>query len=103
MDSNAHSMAERLRKARGHLDGAIRLAEADAACPDLLRQLAAVLTTVEGASRLVLRHHLEACMVEAIAQGRAEEAVEELMGTLSYDRRLLRPLPGLEAAAGLED
>ena len=93
MDPHPDMVAERLRKARGHLDGAIRLAESGARCPSVMRQVAAVLTTLEGTNRLLLEHHLTTCVVRAIEDDRTDEAVDELMATLSYDRRLLRPPP----------
>ena len=83
----------RLRTARGHLDGVIRMVEADAYCPDVMKQLAAVQGLLEATSRIVLRQHLETCVATAMRQGRTEEIVDELMETLKYDKRVLRPLP----------
>ena len=35
---------------------------------------------------MVLRNHLETCVVAAVKAGRAEQIVEELMEALRYDR-----------------
>lgn len=83
----------RLKTARGHLDGIVRMVEADAWCPDIMKQLAAVQGMLEGTSREVFRHHLEGHVAEAIRAGRGEQIVDELMETLKYDKRVLRPLP----------
>ncbi|HVL99954.1 MAG TPA: metal-sensitive transcriptional regulator [Egibacteraceae bacterium] len=83
----------RLKTARGHLDGVVRMVEAGAYCPDVMKQLAAVQGTLEAASRTVFRNHLETCVADAIRAGRTEEIVDELMETLKYDRRVLRPTP----------
>jgi DNA-binding FrmR family transcriptional regulator len=86
-------VTNRLKTARGHLDGIIRMVETDAWCPDIMKQLAAVQGMLEGTSREVFRHHLEGHVADAIRAGRGEEIVDELMETLKYDKRVLRPAP----------
>lgn len=92
-----HTAVNRLKTARGHLDGVIRMIEADAYCPDVMKQLAAVQGMLEATSRLVFRNHLETCVATAMREGRTEEIVDELMETLKYDKRVLRPTPLEEA------
>ncbi|MDQ3932035.1 MAG: metal-sensitive transcriptional regulator, partial [Actinomycetota bacterium] len=95
----------RLRTARGHLDGVIRMVEAGAYCPDVMKQLSAVQGLLEGTSRGVLRNHLETCVAQAMREGRVEEIVDELMEALKYDKWALRPAPAddeLGAAVGGE-
>lgn len=75
----------RLRIARGHLDGVIRMVEQSAYCPDVMKQLAAIQGSVEGANRLVLRNHLETCVAEAVREGRTVDVVDELMEALRFD------------------
>lgn len=81
----------RLKTARGHLDGVVRMVEEEAYCPDVMKQLAAVQGMLERTSRLVLRGHLETCVAKAMQEGRTAEIVDELMETLKYDKRVLRP------------
>ncbi len=85
------SVLNRVKTARGQLDGIVRLVEQGAYCPDVMKQLAAVQGLLESASRTMLRNHLETCVVEAVRAGRTEEIVDELMETLKYDRQALRP------------
>jgi DNA-binding FrmR family transcriptional regulator len=85
------TVVNRLKTARGHLDGIMRMAESDAYCPDLMKQLAAVQGMLEGTSRLVFRNHLETCVATAMREGRTEEILDELMETLKYDKRVLNP------------
>ena len=87
------SVTNRLKTARGHLDGVIRMVEDDAYCPDIMKQLAAVQGLLEGTSRVVFRNHLETCVADAMRNGRTEEIVDELMEPLKYDKRVLRPTP----------
>lgn len=80
------SVINRLKTARGHLDAVIRMVEENVYCPELMKQLSAVQGSVERASRLVLRNHLETCVAEAMREGRTGEIVDELMEALRYDR-----------------
>jgi DNA-binding FrmR family transcriptional regulator len=62
------------------------MVDEDAYCPDIMKQLSAVQGQLERANRLVLRNHLETCVAAAMAAGRTEEIVEELMQALRFDR-----------------
>lgn len=93
MPDYQQSVANRLKTARGHLDGVVRMVDADAYCPDIMKQLSAVQGLLEATSRVVLRHHLEGCVARAMQEGRTEAIVDELMETLKFDRHVLRPDP----------
>ena len=93
MSAYGQTVSTRLKTARGHLEGVLRMVEREAYCPDVMKQLAAVQGMLEATSREVLRHHLETCVVKAMQEGRVEEIVDELMATLKYDKRVLRPVP----------
>jgi DNA-binding FrmR family transcriptional regulator len=80
------SVINGLRSARGHLDAVLRMVDEDAYCPDIMKQLSAVQGQLERANRLVLRNHLETCVAAAMAAGRTEEIVDELMQALRFDR-----------------
>lgn len=86
----------RLRTARGHLDGVIRMVEDETYCPEVMKQLSAIQGAVKGANRLMLRNHLETCVADAMREGRTEEIVAELMEALRFD-------PGPVAAADVPD
>lgn len=75
----------RLKVARGHLDGVIRMVEDEAYCPDVMKQLSAVQGSVQAANRLMLRNHLETCVADAMQAGRTAEIVDELMEALRFD------------------
>ena len=93
MDDYTKTVTNRLKTARGHLDGIIRMVEDDQWCPDIMKQLAAVQGTLESTSREVFRHHLETHVADAVTTGRGAEIIDELMETLKYDTRVLRPTP----------
>jgi DNA-binding FrmR family transcriptional regulator len=90
------ALLRRLKNARGHLDGVIRMVEDGAYCPDVMKQLSAVQGAVQGANRLMLRNHLETCVAAAMRAGQTGEIVDELMEALRFDPG--PPASGLEPA-----
>ena len=94
-------MLNRLKTSRGHLDAVIRMVEDEAYCPEVMKQLSAVQGSLERASRIVLRNHLETCVAAAMVAGRTDEIVEELMEALRYDR--ISTGPGAELALSGEE
>ena len=95
---NQASVLNRLKTARGHMDGVIRMVEQGAYCPDVMKQLSAVQGSLERASRLVLRSHLETCVAAAMRAGRTTEIVDELMEALRYDRIATGPTAAVDRA-----
>lgn len=89
------SVLNRLKTARGHMDAVVRMVENDEYCPEIMKQLSAVQGSLERASRLVLRNHLETCVAAAMQAGRTGEIVDELMDALRYDRIATGPGPEL--------
>jgi hypothetical protein len=67
-----------------------------------MKQLSAVQGLLEGASRIMLRRHLETCVAKAMQEGRTAEIVDELMETLKFDKHVFRP-PPVPAHDGSED
>lgn len=80
MRAEATSVEFRLRSAQGHLEGVIRMVEEDRYCIEVLQQLDAVDGALQRTRREILESHLRGCVPEAMAAGRIDEAVEELVG-----------------------
>lgn len=78
MRADAASVGFRLRSARGHLDGVIRMVDEDRYCIDLLHQLSAVQGALDRVRREVLEAHLRGCLAESVGP-EAEDLVEELL------------------------
>src|SRR5256886_7965554 len=85
--THRNDVIRRLRIARGHLDGVVRMVEDDAYCPEVMKQLAAVQGSLQQASRQVLRNHLETCVADAMRAGRGDESVDGRRGAPHFDRR----------------
>ncbi|MGA8379821.1 MAG: metal-sensitive transcriptional regulator [Stellaceae bacterium] len=79
----------RLKTVRGHLDGVIRMVEAEAYCPDLMKQVAAAQASLERVNRILLQNHLETCVTEAIQAGGGGSAkITELIDALRFNGSL---------------
>ncbi len=105
VDSHQRAVMNRLKTARGHINGIIAIVEDDAYCPDVMKQLSAVQGLLEGTSRVMLRRHLETCVAKAMQEGRIAEIVDELMETLKFDKQVFRtpPAGGSDALLTTED
>ena len=69
--SHAHTKAvlNRLSRASGHLDSVRRMVEDGRDCSDVLIQLSAVIAALKNTSKVILKDHIEHCIVEAVETG----------------------------------
>lgn len=72
------NLQKRLNKAIGQLNGIKKMIDNDRYCSDVLIQLLAVEKAVHSISNVVLKDHLETCVIEQIRLGN-DEVVEEVM------------------------
>lgn len=77
--SHAHtkSVLNRLAKAIGHLEKVKRMVEDGEDCSEVLIQLAAVKSAINSTGKVILKDHMEHCIVHAIEEG-DHEMIEEL-------------------------
>ncbi|WP_081670604.1 metal-sensing transcriptional repressor [Butyrivibrio hungatei] len=71
------AIINRLSKAIGHLESVKRMVEDDRDCTEVLVQLAAVRSAINGAGKEILKEHISHCIVHAVSDG-DEEAIVEL-------------------------
>jgi CsoR family transcriptional regulator, copper-sensing transcriptional repressor len=95
-------MLNRLKTVRGHLDGIIRMTDEEAYCVDLMKQVSAAQASLERVNRLILKNHLETCFSEAVAEGRAQPAIAELLDAVKFNAVLTGADAALEGAASGE-
>lgn len=67
----------RLSRAIGHLNAVKRMVEQDRDCSDVLIQLSAVNSALQGVSKIILKDHIEHCLVEAVKED-DKEAIDKL-------------------------
>ncbi|MEZ3434515.1 MAG: metal-sensing transcriptional repressor [Lachnospiraceae bacterium] len=76
-EEEKRAVLNRLSKAIGHLDAVRRMVQKDADCSDVLIQLAAVRSAINNTGKVVLKNHLNHCIVEAVEE-HDTEAIEKL-------------------------
>ncbi len=77
--SHEHTKAvlNRINRIVGHLESIKRMVEDGPDCSDVLVQLAAVNSAVKGVSRVIMKDHIEHCIVDA-ARNDDYETIEKL-------------------------
>lgn len=84
---HAHTQAVLNRMARliGHLQSVRRMVEEGRDCPEVLMQLSAVNAAIKNVGKLILKDHLEHCVVDAARAGdhealtRLEQAIDRFV------------------------
>ena len=71
------SVVNRLSRTIGHLESVRRMVEDGRDCSEVLIQLAAVRGSLASISRMILKDHMEHCIVDAIESG-DRETLEQL-------------------------
>lgn len=78
-DDTMRQLENRLNRMIGQLGGIKKMVEENRYCGDILTQVAAVESALQNFGYLILREHMETCVVEEIKSGNIEiigEAVE---------------------------
>ena len=77
--SHEHTQAvsNRLARAIGHLEAVRKMVEDNRDCSEVLIQLAAVRSALASTSRIILKDHMEHCIVDAI-EDHDQSALDEL-------------------------
>jgi DNA-binding FrmR family transcriptional regulator len=79
-DSHKHRKAiiNRLAKIEGHVRAVKEMTQEGRDCNDLLIQLAAIRSAIDGCGKLILKDHLEGCLIQAVRTGDEEEVLKQL-------------------------
>lgn len=72
-------IVHRLKIAKGHLEKVISMVREDAYCIDILTQSQAVQSAIKETDALILKNHLEGCVVDDIKNGKVDETIDEIM------------------------
>ncbi|MGN0522195.1 MAG: metal-sensing transcriptional repressor [Eubacterium sp.] len=75
--SHTKEVTNRLARAIGHLQKVKQMVENDEDCSDVLVQLAAVKSALNNTGKIILKDHLEHCIVHAVEEG-DEQMLKEL-------------------------
>lgn len=86
LDENTKKVSHRrLRLIKGQIEGIERMIENEKYCIDIINQLNAVRNALEKVSLMIMKRHIESCLVDSIETGderRKEKRIKELMETV---------------------
>lgn len=77
------AIANRLARIEGHVRSVKEMAESDRDCGELLIQMAAIRSALDSCAKVILKDHIEGCVVEAVETGddevvlRLNEAIDK--------------------------
>lgn len=80
-----NDLTVRLNRVEGQIRGINNMIEKDAYCDDVLNQIAAAQSALESVSKLLLKNHIQGCVVDKIKSG-DQEIIDELIVTISKMR-----------------
>ncbi len=74
--TNTKQVLNRLSRAIGHLESVKRMVESGRDCSEVLIQLSAVTSALNNTSKIILKDHIEHCLVDAVMSGDQAELDE---------------------------
>lgn len=87
MESNKHyhkntkAVLNRISRSIGHFQSVKKMIEDSRDCSDVLIQLSAVRAEIENLSKVILKDHIDHCIVDAVKEN-DEETIEKLKGAI---------------------
>jgi DNA-binding FrmR family transcriptional regulator len=75
--TNSKAVLNRLSKLTGHLNSVKNMVESGRDCSEVLIQLAAVRSAINSTMKIILKDHIDHCIVDAVETGDTE-TIEEL-------------------------
>ncbi len=80
-DEERKKLLTRLRRIEGQVRGIQRMVQEDAYCTDILTQVSAIQSALNGFNKELLERHIRTCVVEDIQHG-DEDVVSDLVKTI---------------------
>nr|AGF92829.1 protein containing DUF156 [uncultured organism] len=74
----------RIKTVIGHSEGIKEMIKEERYCIDILKQIAAVQSSLSRLANLLTEDHMRVCLAEAIQEGEGEDKIEELVEVLKY-------------------
>jgi DNA-binding FrmR family transcriptional regulator len=76
------NLVSRLNRIEGQIRGVKGMIERDTYCDDVLNQIAAIQSALNGVGKVLLEGHMKSCVVERLEHG-DKEVIDELLKTMS--------------------
>jgi DNA-binding FrmR family transcriptional regulator len=80
--ASKQDLQRRLARVRGQVSGVAQMVEDERCCPEVLTQLAAAMAALEKIGFILLRDHVQTCVVEGVVAGDGEAYLDELIATV---------------------
>ena len=85
MEQHTHehtqAVLNRMSRAIGHMNAVKKMIEDGRDCSDVLIQLSAIQSEITGVSKVILKDHIDHCIVDAVKENN-EDAIENLKGAI---------------------
>ena len=85
MEQHTHehtkAVLNRMSRAIGHMNAVKKMLEDGRDCSDVLIQLSAIKSEITGVSKVILKDHIDHCIVDAVKEN-DEDAIEQLKGAI---------------------
>lgn len=85
MEQHTHehtkAVLNRMSRAIGHMNAVKKMIEDGRDCSDVLIQLSAIKSEITGVSKVILKDHIDHCIVDAVKEN-DENAIENLKGAI---------------------
>ena len=85
MEQHTHehtkAVLNRMSRAIGHMNAVKKMLEDGRDCSDVLIQLSAIQSEITGVSKVILKDHIDHCIVDAVKEN-DEDAIENLKGAI---------------------
>ena len=85
MEQHTHehtkAVLNRMSRAIGHMNAVKKMIEDGRDCSDVLIQLLAIKSEITGVSKVILKDHIDHCIVDAVKEN-DEDAIENLKGAI---------------------
>lgn len=75
-------LLRRFARVNGQVSGIAQMVDGERYCPEVLTQLAAAIAALEKIGYILLRDHVQHCVVEGVAAGEGEAYLDELIATI---------------------
>ena len=85
MEQHTHehtkAVLNRMSRAIGHMNAVKKMIEDGRDCSDVLIQLSAIKSEITGVSKVILKDHIDHCIVDAVKEN-DDDAIEQLKGAI---------------------
>ncbi|CAG7657042.1 metal-sensitive transcriptional regulator [Paenibacillus allorhizosphaerae] len=81
-DKMKSNLISRLNRIEGQIRGVKGMIEKDTYCDDVLNQIAAIQSALNGVGKLLLEGHMKSCVIDRIQSG-DREVIDELLITVN--------------------